>query len=129
MDEQSDETNNMVVPQLSSINSPKDAFIYNMKARFYMGLDFLTLFLFAFLVAIIAFLTNFALVYVLELIISPVLETYPAVASSFDWFQIGLASLSLFGAFLFVLLSAWSQMRYVYNIAFVSPLEVRSTND
>ncbi len=104
------------VMEEASLTNPRDIFLKNFRGRFYKGLDYLSLFLYALIVAVGAFLADFILIAVLEFLIASTISKYPVVAIAFDWFQIGSASLTLVTAFVFVLFSALSQMRFAYEV-------------
>lgn len=96
---------------------PKEIFLRNFRYRFYKALDYLTLFIYALVVAIGAFLADYILVLVIGFIVKPVAAEYPFVKQVFDWFQIGSAILALLAAFVLSFYSALSQMRFASQTA------------
>lgn len=96
---------------------PKEIFLSNLRLRFFKGLDYLALFIYSLVIALAAFLADYALVWVINLLIEPTIAKYSEVSAIFDWFQIGSACLALIVAFVIAFFSALSQMRFAYETA------------
>jgi hypothetical protein len=91
---------------------PREAFLKNLKSRFYRVLDYFSLFLYIVLISVGALLADSAIVFAIERTIASAIVKYPIVKQCFDWFQIGSAFLALFGALIHALFSAWSRIQF-----------------
>ena len=107
----------------------KTVFHSNLRRRFYSGLDFLILFVYAAVVAFGAMLADWFLIYLLKLIFANTISNYPAISMMFDWFQIGSAFLTLVSAFIFAIFSAISQIKFAYNTSMEPVLNERGNED
>ncbi len=102
---------------------PKDIFLDNFRLRLYKGLDYLVLFLYALVIALGAFVADYVLAMVLSWLLEPTVSKYTEVATLFDWFQIGSASLTLVVAFAIAFFSALSQVQFAYETSKEPPFE------
>lgn len=84
------------------VTDPKEIFLRHFRTRFYKALDYLTLFAYALVVALGAFLADYILILVIGFIVAPAVSEYPAVKMAFDWFQILSSVLALLAAFVLV---------------------------
>lgn len=100
-----------------SSSEAKDKFIENLNYRFYNTLNYLTLFVYVFIVSAAALVTDYILVLLLEFLFLEDISKSSFVAQAFYWYKTGSAFLVLAVFMIHAIMSSYSQLRFEFETA------------
>lgn len=102
-------------------NDPKGIFLQNAKNRFYLGLNYVTLFMYVVIVSTSALVADYIIVFAIKKTVASAVSQFPIVEQAFSWFQIGSAFMVLIGAATHACFSAYSQIKFEVEVAKAPP--------